>query len=172
MHLTVEERDLLLEHVDPPGALDHVFDAARVTGPLVCFELTAIELDEFVQQLEQAACNAQNEVAQERLGQAQAKIDAGFEGTVDPGWHLVRPAIVRLGYSARQGQYRAFILAYMRLHRRAPAEADFQVYFKVSHPVVHETLKALQRKGFISRQPGEARSIRLLLEPHEIPELE
>lgn len=172
VHLTVEERDLLFDFVNPPGALDDVFSAARVTGQLVCFELADAELAEFVFQLEQAACSAQNEVAQERLGQAQARIDAGFEGTVDPGWHLVRPAIVRLGYSAKQGQYLAFIHAYSRMHRRAPAEADFQVYFNASPPVVHETLKTLQRKGFISRQPREARSTKLLLKPHEIPELE
>lgn len=172
VHLTVQERDLLLDHVDPPGALDHIFSAARVTGPLVCCELTDTQLDELVRQIEQAACFAQNELAQERLGQVHARIDAGFEGTVDPGWHMLRPAIVGLGYSAREGQYLAFIQAYTRLHRRAPAEADLQDYFRISPPVVHTTLKALQRKGFISRQPGEARSTRLLLKPHEIPELE
>ncbi len=32
-------------------------------------------------------------------------------------------------------------------------------------------LKTLQRKGFISRRPGEGRSLRILLKSHEIPEL-
>jgi hypothetical protein len=36
---------------------------------------------------------------------------------------------VRPGYTARQGQYLAFIHAYWRLHGRAPAEADFQRFF-------------------------------------------
>jgi hypothetical protein len=33
----------------------------------------------------------------------------------------------------KQGQYLAFIYAYTRLHRRPPAEADMQQYFRVSH---------------------------------------
>jgi hypothetical protein len=36
---------------------------------------------------------------------------------------------VRPGYTARQGQYLAFIHAYRRLHGHAPAEADIQRFF-------------------------------------------
>ncbi len=42
---------------------------------------------------------------------------------------------VRPGYTARQGQYLAFIHAYWRLNGRAPAEADFQRFFRVSPPL-------------------------------------
>jgi hypothetical protein len=35
-------------------------------------------------------------------------------------------------YTAKQGQYLAFIHCYQKIHRRAPAEADLQQYFQVS----------------------------------------
>jgi repressor LexA len=41
-------------------------------------------------------------------------------------------------FTPKQGQYLAFIDAYMRLHRRLPAEADLQQYFRVSPPSVHQ----------------------------------
>ncbi len=39
-------------------------------------------------------------------------------------------------FTPKQGQYLAFIYAYTRLHRRPPAEADMQQYFRVSPPSV------------------------------------
>jgi hypothetical protein len=83
-----------------------------------------------------------------------------------------RPSTARLKLTSRQGQYLAFIHLYTRLHRRAPSHADMQEYFHASAPVVNDTLKALQRGGCIARDPGTARSIRLLVPPHAIPELE
>lgn len=75
-------------------------------------------------------------------------------------------------YTAKQGQYLAFIFYYTRLHGRAPAEADFQQYFRVSGPTAHQMLVRLERRGLISRQPGMARSIRLLVARDQIPALE
>ncbi|MCH9047195.1 MAG: MarR family transcriptional regulator [SAR324 cluster bacterium] len=69
----------------------------------------------------------------------------------------------------KQGQYLAFIYAYTKLHRRAPAERDMQNYFRVTPPTVHQMVLTLERRGFISREPGEARSIRILLRPEELP---
>ena len=69
----------------------------------------------------------------------------------------------------RQGQYLAFIYAYSKLHRRAPAEADLQHYFQVTAPSVHQMILTLEKLGLISRVPGQARSIRLLLEPEHLP---
>ena len=79
---------------------------------------------------------------------------------------------VYVDVSRKQGQYIAFIHAYARLHRRAPAESEIQTYFRTTPPSVHEMLKTLQRKRFISRTAGVARSTRVLLPDHEIPELE
>lgn len=110
--------------------------------------------------------------AMNRLGQAFARIEAGLAGEADPEWHLLRPAISRLDLSPGHGQYLAFIATYTRVHRRAPAESDIQVYFRSSAPSVHGVLKTLEKRRLISRRAGEARSTTVLLAPHEIPELE
>ncbi len=75
------------------------------------------------------------------------------------------------GYTARQGQYLAFIHAYRRLHGRAPAEADIQHFFRVSPPSVHQMILKLEQVGLITRQPGVARSITLAVDHKALPEL-
>jgi Mn-dependent DtxR family transcriptional regulator len=71
-----------------------------------------------------------------------------------------------------QGQYLAFLDAYTKVNGCPPAEADFQRYFKVTPPTVHQMILTLARLGFITRSPGQARSIRLNVQPEEIPRLE
>jgi DNA-binding MarR family transcriptional regulator len=41
-------------------------------------------------------------------------------------------------------------------------------YFQVSPPAVHDTIKALERNGLIERTPGQARSIRLCVQPENL----
>jgi hypothetical protein len=65
------------------------------------------------------------------------------------------------GFTQKQGQYLAFIYYFTKIHRIPPAEADFQKFFKVSPPAVYEMILALERRGFIERTVGMARSIRL-----------
>lgn len=74
-------------------------------------------------------------------------------------------------YTAKQGQYLAFIYAYTKLNRQAPAEADMQRYFEVTPPSVHRMVVELESRGLIARMPGQARSIRLLVAPEELPVL-
>ena len=74
-------------------------------------------------------------------------------------------------FTARQGQYLAFIYNYTKIHRRAPSESDLEYYFRVSAPSVHEIIKTLERNGLIERTPGQARSIRLLVQPEHLPRL-
>jgi hypothetical protein len=40
----------------------------------------------------------------------------------------------RKSFTAKQGQYLAYIHLYTRLHRRPPAEIDMQEYFRFSPP--------------------------------------
>jgi repressor LexA len=75
-------------------------------------------------------------------------------------------------FTAKQGQYLAFIYNYTKMHRVPPAETDLERYFRVSPPSVHEMIKTLQRKGFIERTRGQARSISLLVRPEHLPRLE
>jgi SOS-response transcriptional repressor LexA len=77
----------------------------------------------------------------------------------------------RAGFTARQGQYLAFIRAYTLVLGRPPAEADMQRFFRVSGPAVHQMVVALENAGFITRQPRAARSIRLLVDHKMLPEL-
>jgi Mn-dependent DtxR family transcriptional regulator len=74
-------------------------------------------------------------------------------------------------FTTKQGQYLAFIHLYTRLHRRPPAETDLQEYFRVRPPSVHQMVLTLERGGFIRRQPGTPRSIELLVDPRNLPEL-
>jgi DNA-binding MarR family transcriptional regulator len=77
-----------------------------------------------------------------------------------------------VSFSAKQGQYLAFIHYYTKLHRRAPAEADFQQYFQVSPPSVHQMILTLEARGLIERSPGQPRSLRLRLSRAGLPDLE
>ena len=74
-------------------------------------------------------------------------------------------------FTPRQGQYLAFIYTYTLLMGRPPAEADMQRFFRVSGPAVHQMVVALEKAGLVSRQPGVARSIRVLIERSLLPEL-
>ncbi len=74
-------------------------------------------------------------------------------------------------YTAKQGQYLAFIYYYTKLNDRAPAERDMQGYFQVTPPTVHQMVVTLTERGLISREPGQPRSIQLLLPPEQLPDL-
>ena len=74
-------------------------------------------------------------------------------------------------FTPTQGQYLAYIHLYTRLHRRPPAETDMQEYFRVSPPSVHQMVLMLERRGFIRRQPRTPRSIEVLIDPKQLPEL-
>lgn len=74
-------------------------------------------------------------------------------------------------FTAKQGQYLAFIHAYTLINRRPPAEADMQRFFRVTPPSVHRMVVELEARGLIARTPGAARSIRLIPDSEEIPPL-
>ena len=75
-------------------------------------------------------------------------------------------------YTPRQGQFLAFIYYYTKIHRCPPAERDMQQFFRISAPAVHQMVVTLSDRGFIEREPGKARSIRLLLPRDQLPDLE
>jgi DNA-binding MarR family transcriptional regulator len=90
------------------------------------------------------------------------------------GWMRTtfRSSVTKKPYTAKQGQYLAFIFHYTKIHRVAPAETDMQRYFRVSPPSVHQMVLTLEINGFIERVPGQARSLRLLVSREELPDLE
>lgn len=74
-------------------------------------------------------------------------------------------------FTPKQGQYLAFIYWYRKVNGTAPAEADMVRFFGVTPPSVHQMIVKLQEKGLIARQPGVARSTRVLVPPSELPHL-
>jgi Mn-dependent DtxR family transcriptional regulator len=74
-------------------------------------------------------------------------------------------------FTPKQGQYLAFIHLYARLHRRPPAETDMQEYFSVSPPSVHQMVLSLERAGLVKRLPRTPRSIEVVVDPKDLPEL-
>ena len=79
---------------------------------------------------------------------------------------------MRSPYTPRQGQYLAFIAAYIRRYGQAPSEAEIATHFMVSPPSAHQMVVTLEQRGLIQRTPGQARSLRVLLPPTAIAELE
>lgn len=78
---------------------------------------------------------------------------------------------VQGAYTAKQGQYLAFIYYYTKIHRQPPAEADMQRYFHVSPPAIHQMILSLEKSGLIERIGGQGRSITLLLPREHLPDL-
>jgi repressor LexA len=71
----------------------------------------------------------------------------------------------------RQGQFLAYIFQYSLLNGCAPAEADMERFFQITPPSVHSMVLTLERRGFIHRVPGQARSITLIVPPESLPPL-
>lgn len=92
-----------------------------------------------------------------------------FDVTIEPVPPLDPSAPAK--FTAKQGQYLAYMHSYTKIHRVAPAESDLQRYFRVSAPAIHEMIKTLERNGLIERTPGVARSIRVLVGPEQLPAL-
>ena len=95
--------------------------------------------------------------------------EEAFDVSIDPAPKL-DPSIAPT-FTAKQGQYLAYIYNYIKIQGRAPAESDLERYFRVSAPSIHEMINTLLRNGLIEKTPGEARSIRLLVKPEHLPRL-
>ena len=172
VHLAVEEVALLRRRASSEDAVAPLLAAMAVTKELATFELDDEALDELLRLVEETGNYAGSIEDGERLGHVYTSLVNGRYDSADRGARLIRPVAAALGYSAKQGQYLAVIHCYLRVHRRAPSEAELQAFLRVTPPSVHEMLKTLQRRGFIKRTPGVARSTTLLLRPDQIPALD
>jgi len=72
-------------------------------------------------------------------------------------------------FTPTQGRYLSFIHAYTEGFGVPPAESEIAEAMKVRPPSVNGMLKTLAKKGLIRKQPGEARSIEMMVDPDEIP---
>ena len=75
-------------------------------------------------------------------------------------------------YTAKQGQYLAYIYYYTKIHGEPPSQAEMQAYFGVTPPSVHQMVLTLERTGLIARTPRMPRSLRLLVDRTDLPDLE
>lgn len=78
---------------------------------------------------------------------------------------------MQVKYTEKEGQYLAFIYNYSKIHGRPPAQWELLRYFQVTPPTVHQMILKLEKKGLISRVPGQARAIKVLVPPEELPYL-
>ena len=61
----------------------------------------------------------------------------------------------------KQLEYLCYIFEYTKLHGVAPAFADIESYFKVAPSTVNQMIKTLEIKGYLSKQSGVARSLKV-----------
>ena len=97
---------------------------------------------------------AGSKISIKRLGQ-NLTAEFAFQEVADNCRAIIRP-------TSRQRDYLEFIEKYMLRFGISPAESDIQRHFLVSAPSVHSMVETLERRGFITRQPGMPRSIRLV----------
>lgn len=75
-------------------------------------------------------------------------------------------------FTHAQGQYLSFIFWYTRIMRQPPAHTDIQRFFGVSSAAVASMIATLERSGLLKRGSGQARSLKVLLDPSQLPFLD
>ncbi len=75
-------------------------------------------------------------------------------------------------FTARQGEILAFIHRATAKHGLAPSFEEIASHFGTSSPSVNGMIKTLERRGLLSRVPGVARSLRVLVPASLLPNSE
>jgi SOS-response transcriptional repressor LexA len=73
-------------------------------------------------------------------------------------------------FTARQGEYLAFIHRYTQRFGVAPSFDEIGIHFGTTPPSVNNMIKTLCNRGLLSRLPGVARSLRVLVPVSFLPE--
>lgn len=72
-------------------------------------------------------------------------------------------------FTSRQGEYLAFIHRYTLRNGIAPSFDEIAAHFGTTSPSVNGMIKTLERRGLLSRIPGAARSLRVLVPESLLP---
>lgn len=174
--LTKRERDRLLEltFVDPE--IERRLRVAEIAGTQLVVGLTLEDADELAGSVAADANHCEDTKRQRALDAVYKRLAKVEREYTDEEPIKPQPSTGSVpaapSFTAKQGQYLAFIYYYTKLHGVPPAEADFRQYFRVTPPVVHQMILKLEAEGFLQRTPGKARSIRLRLSRAELPDLE
>jgi repressor LexA len=170
--LTPGERDLIIGRTFIDAELEERLRATQTRGSRLVVRLTLDDVDDLAGHVAAEANHCEEprvRRALESVYDRLAHIEARF---TDEQAGQVAVIEARRPFTAKQGQYLAFIYYYAKIHGTPPAEADFRRFFRVTPPVVHQKIKTLQARGYIDREPGKARSIKLRLTRDQLPDLE
>jgi hypothetical protein len=74
-------------------------------------------------------------------------------------------------FTARQGEFLAFIQQFTERHGVAPSFGEIAAHFGISSPSVNGMIKTLERRGLINRVPGAARTLRVVVPVELLPEI-
>jgi SOS-response transcriptional repressor LexA len=82
--------------------------------------------------------------------------------------HETKDAVPTM-FTVRQGEYLAFIHSYTTKVGVSPSFEDIARHFGTATPNVNGMIKTLERRGLLSRTPGAARSLRVLVPAEVLP---
>ncbi len=174
VRLTDRDRELILNHTFIGSDLERRIRIAPVQGSAPVVGLTLDDLDDLIGHVAAEANHSKDPRLGRQLDRLWNRLREVEDGHADedlPAPADSSSAPPKPGYTAKQGQYLAFIHYYTRIHGYPPSEAEMQRYFGVSPPAVHEMVLTLEARGFIERLPGKARSIRVLVRRDQLPDL-
>lgn len=171
--LTRPERDLIVERTIVDAEIEGRLRNARSSGSDLIVDLALDDVDDLAGHVA-AEANHCSEPRVRRVLDAVYDRLANVEDTFTDEGDEAADAVTHeaKAFTPKQGQYLTFIYYYTKIHGRPPAEADLQRFFRVTPPVVHQMIQTLVARGFIDREPGTARSIRLRLTRAQLPDLE
>jgi len=172
VRLTPQERNLILERTFIDPEMEARLRAATARESNLVVQLTLDDIDDLAGHVAAEANHCSEPRVRRALDAVYDRL-SNIEDTFtdeEPHAEAVVPEVKP--FTAKQGQYLAYIYYYTKIHGRPPAESDLQRFFRVTPPVVHQMIKTLEARGFIDRQPGAARSIRLCLTRAQLPDLE
>jgi repressor LexA len=171
VRLTPQERNLILERTFIDDEMAGRLRGATPRGSSLVVRLTLDDVDDLAGHVA-AEANHCPEPRVRRVLDAVYDRLTSIEQTFTEEGPAEAVAKASQPFTAKQGQYLAYIHYYTKIHGRPPAESDLQRFFRVTPPIVHQMIKTLDARGLIERQPGAARSIRLRLTRAQLPDLE
>ena len=77
-----------------------------------------------------------------------------------------------LGRTGTQRQYLTYIDYYTMIHRRPPSENEIADFFSVRGPSAHRMILPLEGRGYLSRTPGQPRTLKVQRSRESLPDPE
>jgi DNA-binding MarR family transcriptional regulator len=172
VRLTPQERDLILDRTFIDDEMAGRLRGAMPRGSHLFVRLTLDDVDDLAGHVAAEANHCPEPRVRRVLDVVYDRLASIEHTSTDEGSPAETVVYASKPFTAKQGQYLAYIYYYTKIHGRPPAESDVQRFFRVAPPVVHQMIKTLDARGLIERQPGAARSIRLRLTRAQLPDLE